>query len=118
MEDQGHGEAGEDLQGDGAHGEDQAVAHDLAEVVVVDEIDVVPETDEALGIAHELVGERQPDGAIERVDDQGHDQDEEGKQEEQGGAEIARACEAARRRLRAGRAVGADPSVTRRGDGN
>jgi len=46
------------------------------EGVVVGEVDVVAQADEALGVADELVGERQPDGAVDRVDDQTADQDE------------------------------------------
>ena len=90
-------EAGEHLQRDGADGEDQAVADDLAEGVVVDQVDVVAQADEPLGIADQLVGEGQPDGPVERIDDEGHHHDEQRQQEEEGRAEVAPGPPAARR---------------------
>ena len=49
-------------------------------------IDVVPEADEALGIAHELVGEGQPDRPVEGVEDQPHHEDEEREEKKERGA--------------------------------
>jgi hypothetical protein len=46
------------------------------EDIVVGEIDVVAQADEALGVADELVGEREPDCAVDRIDDQADDEDE------------------------------------------
>jgi hypothetical protein len=53
------------------------------EGVVLGQIDIVLEADEPLGVADELVGEREPDRPVHRVDDQGHHQDQQRQQEEQ-----------------------------------
>jgi hypothetical protein len=79
---QRHGEARQDLERDGGYGEDEAVADDRVEPVVVRQVDVVLEADPPLGIADELVRERQPDRAGERVADQADDEDEQRQQQE------------------------------------
>ena len=58
------------------------------------QVDVVAQPDEALGVADELVGERQPDGAVDRVDDQTDDEHEEWQQQEYRGAgvRVAASC--------------------------
>jgi hypothetical protein len=56
------------------------------ERVVLGQVEIVAEADEALGIADQLVGERQPDRAGERIADQADDEDEQRQQQEDGGA--------------------------------
>jgi hypothetical protein len=58
------------------------------EGVVVGQVEIVAQADPALGITDELVGERQPDRARERVGDQADDEDEQRQQQEQRGARL------------------------------
>jgi hypothetical protein len=59
--------------------------------VVAGEVHVVAQPDEALGIADELVRQRQPEGAVERIEDEPADEHEEREQEEERGAGVAAA---------------------------
>src|SRR5262249_58741219 len=74
---------------DGSDREHGAVADDGAERVVVEQVGVVAQADEALGVADQLVGERQPHRAAERVDDQADDEDEQRQQQEEGQPGVA-----------------------------
>jgi hypothetical protein len=85
----GHAEPSQNLERHRRHREDEAVTDDGAKGVVVGEIDVVAQADEALGVADELVGEREPDRAVDRIDDQADDEDEERQQQEDRGAGVA-----------------------------
>src|SRR3989442_9623178 len=89
VEDERHREPREHLEDEGAGGEDEGVADDLTERVVVPQVLVVPQAHEALRIADELVGQRQPDGPRERIPDQADHQHEERQQEEKRRARIA-----------------------------
>src|SRR5262249_46186423 len=66
-------------------------ADDLVEGVVVRQVEVVLEADEALGIPDQLVRQREPDGPVEGIEDEPPDEDEEGEEEEEGGGRGAAA---------------------------
>jgi len=83
------------------------------EGIVLGQVLVVPEAHEALGIAHELVGEGQPHRPVEGVEDQPQHQDEEREEEEGGGAEVAIPLAAAPAAARRGSAQGERSRVPR-----
>jgi hypothetical protein len=56
--------------------------------VVVEQVAIVAQADEPLRVADELVGQREPDGAIEGIGDEADHEDDEREQEQEGRAGV------------------------------